>query len=420
MADYSNNEKATDLDVLTTLASDDVVVVGDTSDSGKAKAITKDNLKTQMESGLVNATATDTTANYLDSKFEITSDDSSVLITKTIQNAGANEKIVYDLSASGGGGSGGGGGGTKIAIDTTETTVTGNTSPNTVFTIPIPANTLGTNNAIRFKVVGSEGAASAVIGVTYGGETITSATTLGGNSDWEVNGMIIADGSTGVQKSIVSLLSEATNSPDEDFQTQTVDSTVEQDLIVTVTLNSGADTVVVESIVVEGINTGTGVVSTFTPQPLAPITAIDEGSLATNTTMNVGLVSLPYDMTVASVSVWVDTVVANGTLALAIYSEDGQTRYVSVNTATLSGTPNTVTTAITPVTLTAGLYYVAYHPNGTGSFPVSRYQTTTYPLFDDIVTYSGTITITASTTPATIDPTAISVGNTTPAMRFNA
>lgn len=41
---YNENEKSTGLDVLTTLASGDLIIVGDVSDSGRAKAITRDNL----------------------------------------------------------------------------------------------------------------------------------------------------------------------------------------------------------------------------------------------------------------------------------------------------------------------------------------------------------------------------------------
>lgn len=66
MADYSSNLKATQLDVLTTLATDDVTVIGDTSDSGKAKAITTDDLDTylsQTTKTLTNKTLTSPTIN---------------------------------------------------------------------------------------------------------------------------------------------------------------------------------------------------------------------------------------------------------------------------------------------------------------------------------------------------------------------
>lgn len=48
MADYSSNSKSTDLDALTTLDSGDLIIVGDLSDSGKAKKITKANLMADL------------------------------------------------------------------------------------------------------------------------------------------------------------------------------------------------------------------------------------------------------------------------------------------------------------------------------------------------------------------------------------
>lgn len=48
MADYSQNSKSTDLDALTTLDAGDLIIVGDISDSGKAKKITKANLMADL------------------------------------------------------------------------------------------------------------------------------------------------------------------------------------------------------------------------------------------------------------------------------------------------------------------------------------------------------------------------------------
>ena len=255
MANYANNEKATQLDALTTLASDDVVVVGDTSDSGKAKAITKDNLKVQMESGLVNATATDTTASYLDNKIEITSDDDSVTITKTIQNSGGNEKIIYDLSVESGGSGNGGNGGVKIGQDTTQVVVASNTTVS-AYTFPILGNTLGTNNSISYKVVIStvDLDANTTFNIKYGGTTINTITTSGsGASSATIEGTISANGVTNSQKGsmILWLDSNEINQIDNDG-TASVDSTSSQDLVLEVVaaVGGGATT---ESMVVIGI-----------------------------------------------------------------------------------------------------------------------------------------------------------------------
>lgn len=48
MADYSSNLKSTDLDALTTIESGDLIIVGDVSDSGKAKKITKTNFMADL------------------------------------------------------------------------------------------------------------------------------------------------------------------------------------------------------------------------------------------------------------------------------------------------------------------------------------------------------------------------------------
>ncbi len=47
----------------------------------------------------VKVNSSDTTENYLDNKIQIVSADSSITVTKTIQNPSGNEKISYDLSA---------------------------------------------------------------------------------------------------------------------------------------------------------------------------------------------------------------------------------------------------------------------------------------------------------------------------------
>jgi len=53
---YGSNKKASDLDELTTLASDDLIIVADTDDSSRAKKITKTNLATDLSA--VNASET--------------------------------------------------------------------------------------------------------------------------------------------------------------------------------------------------------------------------------------------------------------------------------------------------------------------------------------------------------------------------
>lgn len=234
MADYDANKKITQLDVATTIADDDVVVFGDTSDSGKAKAITKANLQTGLNGAQVAATDTDTTPGVLDDKIEITSDDSSVTISKTIQNAGGNEKIIYDLSASASG-SGGGNGGVKIGQSTTQVTITPNATT-TVYTIPILGNTLGTSNSIFYKIVLSsiDLDQNITYNIKYGGTTINTFTTSGsGVTQGTIEGSISAAGTTSSQKgSLAAWLDSNDVTYIDNDGTASVDSTASQNLVV--------------------------------------------------------------------------------------------------------------------------------------------------------------------------------------------
>jgi len=147
---YTTDKKSTGLDVLTdiTITQSDLHIVGDVSDSGRAKAITQNHLEDYIANstnfideligntyftteisgnievvtdgttiigdgttgnplvatagagaGIVKARSTDTTPGYLDDKISIISTDGSVTVTKTINNPSGNEDIEYDLSA---------------------------------------------------------------------------------------------------------------------------------------------------------------------------------------------------------------------------------------------------------------------------------------------------------------------------------
>lgn len=106
----------------------------------------------------------------------------------------------------------------KINIDTTEVTFTGGDGGNgagvakTCFSKTIPANTLGTNNGVRFKVpmtgVGTSGGASAIsIAIKLGGTTYvtlnlpTASNAISGMSGF-LEGYILGDGATNTQKII--------------------------------------------------------------------------------------------------------------------------------------------------------------------------------------------------------------------------
>jgi hypothetical protein len=178
------------------------------------------------------------------------------------------------LSVIGGGGGGGGGGGTKIEIDTTDTVITGTTTP---FTVSIPAGILDVNNAIKFAVAFSNVAVDVgetiTIVVKYGGSVIGTVI-LDGSSDSILStnailtGFLMADGATNAQKSIISVVSKVDSNDNVPVDTNTgtsaVDSTSSQDLEIICTISGGSTTMTAEAIVVEAINgTGGGSLSTI-------------------------------------------------------------------------------------------------------------------------------------------------------------
>lgn len=217
----------------------------------------------------VKATVADTTPGYLDPKINIHSSDSSVTINKTITNPGGNEVVDYDLLVA----LGGGGGGTKIAIDTTQTVVGSSSTSNLFSPINIPGGTLGTNNAIRFKILLSnievDNAKNIDVNVKYGGVTLATATFDGGTDninpcDGYIEGLIVADNATNAQKVIVTNIaivdgSNPGNIPViSNYGTGAIDSTIDQDFVIEVSTGAGATTITSEGVIVEKITSASG------------------------------------------------------------------------------------------------------------------------------------------------------------------
>ncbi len=163
----------------------------------------------------------------------------------------------------GSGGSGSGGGGTKIFASTS--------GANPV-TIPIPGGLLGTNNAIRYRVIGSYIGTSNVtttISATYGGSSIGSIPfSFNGDNNphaFFIEGLIIADNSTGSQQAQLSgfgrtITLSTTPQVVNDNQGTSIDSTILQNLVITLAtgINSFVTLVgvTVELISDSGINSG--------------------------------------------------------------------------------------------------------------------------------------------------------------------
>jgi len=166
---------------------------------------------------------------------------------------------------------------------------------------------------------------------------------------------------------------------------------------------------------------GGNTITTYITTPAFSTSAYDNVQLAVNTTMLVGLVTIPIEITVNDVSLRVDTVNTAGDMAFVLYSEDGQTKYID-DTATFA-VSGLVTKTITPVTLSPGNYYACFHPIGTADLVIAKWEADNSA--GDILNgpgnvFAGTITITANTTPSTINPTTITPGSSFPAMRFDS
>ena len=116
MSAYTTNEKSTGLEVLTTLASGDLHIVGDVSDSGRAKAITEDDLETTIANStnftdalIANTTFTQGLAN--DNTFVNTLANNGTFVTDLTNNSAFQTQVNNFVSGGGGGGGRGGGAG---------------------------------------------------------------------------------------------------------------------------------------------------------------------------------------------------------------------------------------------------------------------------------------------------------------------
>jgi len=164
---------------------------------------------------------------------------------------------------------------------------------------------------------------------------------------------------------------------------------------------------------------GTTVVSLI-PKP--DFNSFAAGSLVsdTNTVAKLGRVVIPFSMTVTKLSVDHNTHTADGTYDIVLYTEDGQTKVIDITTANLTGT-GVVTTAVSNVAVSPGVYYILIVPNSTAAGEFRCYTPSISVNLGSLVTGEpqacGTLTVTASTPPATFDPTAITA-TTTSALQF--
>lgn len=145
----------------------------------------------------------------------------------------------------------GAGGLTKVYINLTQKSITG-TSPITYYTAAIPGGILSTNNAIQFELLVTDFqlnvSESVTIGATYGGNAIctdlvlSNAVTGTFGSGGTCKGYIVGNGATNTQKGWMVATCGSQNSngngqavTQSSTGTPNVDSTVSQNLVITVT-----------------------------------------------------------------------------------------------------------------------------------------------------------------------------------------
>lgn len=258
---YIQKEKSTGLDLLTTLSFDDLHIVGDVADNGRAKAITQGNLEIVFANSqnFINELINN---NYFTTNLALNTNFIDELIANSyfITNLAGDTNFINNLTNNSLFQSNvnnfitnisGGGGGTKIAINTNETS-NNTTTPVNAFTIPIPGGILGTNNGFKFKLSGSmgSGVGNGEITIIYGGESLGTIS-FNGTAEFLLTGVVLADNSTGDQKAQLSFSVDG-NTEQILNSILTVDGTISQDLIVSI-VTDNSRVVTVESIAVEAI-----------------------------------------------------------------------------------------------------------------------------------------------------------------------
>lgn len=134
-------------------------------------------------------------------------------------------------------------------------------------------------------------------------------------------------------------------------------------------------------------------------------------SLATNTTMLVGLVNIPQNITVNKVTFKIEAYTSSGTLKIVLYTYNGSSIVLNATSATISSTGFKTITLGSPVSIASGQYYLGV-VGVSGNFTIPTFTVDAgLDQFTNAVAsgyvYEGTLTVTAGTPPSTIDPTAI-------------
>lgn len=160
--------------------------------------------------------------------------------------------------------------------------------------------------------------------------------------------------------------------------------------------------------VIPSANLPGGLDSFIIPKPVLPATGVTATGVSNDVDASVGSFILEKAMTVNKLSFYCSAVTTAGTVKIGIFSEDGQTRHISITTASVAGA-GVVTTAVGAVSLTAGTYYVVLVRGALTNITVSTYTDMATALNLANVASEplvrGLLTVTANTMPATFTVT---------------
>ena len=154
---------------------------------------------------------------------------------------------------------------------------------------------------------------------------------------------------------------------------------------------------------------------TLMPLPNHPISDATNGTtlsrqMNVNTTAWLWQIVVPFGITVNKITFRTGNNAVAGTVKIALYSEDGQTKKFEVTSWTTSANVF-MTTAVSAVALTAWVYYVVIIPQSTCDVNILCWRQPATPSWLDSVAsepvIGGTITVTADTMPTTFTPSSI-------------
>jgi len=158
--------------------------------------------------------------------------------------------------------------------------------------------------------------------------------------------------------------------------------------------------------VIPAANIPGGSVLAIIPRPMLPHSGAGTQGNNNNTVGRVHMFNLVRGITVNKITFNVTAVGTAGTLKIAIYSEDGQTKVLEIETTSIS-TTGKQSFDVSAVVLAPGNYYFMVLPVSTAAITLSTWaSSTTINVLNQPSSepsFAGDYTCTASTIPATMD-----------------